>query len=242
MKVHPMLYPSRWNYWLDSDVSTFNFLSGTSVPAVSTLVKSLKSANLWPLLTAVFPFVGTTSLSQGTNLRRRGNDINFLSGTFTSLGWNSQSGTDTRFRSGHLPGPMNSFSYGLYVIENGALASVKDILGPTPNFSGVHFRLPGDLVVQDLFSFNAGRLQTTSTTHNYITGSRGATTSMMLDTTLVFTGVANSVEVDDGTTAYELGRFSTRTHAFLWMGFAMTDAQLLTMSQIVKTFQTSVGR
>jgi hypothetical protein len=137
---------------------------------------------------------------------------------------------------------MNSFSYGLYATDNSAIASSKDILGPAPNFSGVHFRLTGDLVVQDIFSFNTGRLTTTSATHNYISGSRGATTSMMLDTTVVFTGVANSLEVDDGVTAYELGRFSTRTYAFLWMGFAMTDAQLLTMSQIIKTFQISMGR
>lgn len=248
--MHRYLYNSRWNYWSqgpsDADVRGFNNRSGTNVPAVANLVASLKSTGLWSLLTAAFPMVGVTGTSQAANLCSSSNSLVYSTGqTHTSFGLLTNNGAGCRFFSGHTAAPL-SFSYGIYVTQDpgGDRADIYS-LSPRNLFSSIFFKRFGSLARQQVFGVFTGEVTLTSAAHTFIGGSRGPVSGLsrlMSSPGNATMSAPLSVEQEDFDATWVLGEQHSRTYGFVFMGLEMTDAQLIQMADIIKTFQTAMGR
>ena len=89
--INPFVYPS-----IDTDCAAFLTATGITNPTISgavcTLVTSLKSANLWTKLNAIYPMVGGTATTCKFNLKNPADTnaafrLNFVGGwVFSSNG------------------------------------------------------------------------------------------------------------------------------------------------------------
>lgn len=96
------------NYKTGTDIDVTNFLNATGitdstqVSAITTLVASLKSSNVWQKLTAIYPFVGGTATTHSFNLKEPRASINAFQLTFF--------GTWTHSADGALPNGTNAYA------------------------------------------------------------------------------------------------------------------------------------
>lgn len=134
----------------DTDANTFLLVTGitdtTTVNAICTLVTDLKSAGLWNKMTAVYPFVGTTSTTQKYNLKNPSDSdpayrLTFSGGIVHSAtgalpnGVNGYANTFVNSAVTNFPSP-NYISMSYYSRTGGSHATGGNVIGSFGNPSG----------------------------------------------------------------------------------------------------------
>ena len=241
MVVHRYLHASRWNWWnlvpTDSTVIAFNALTGTNIPAINTMVTSLKASSIWDKLTDIYPFVGTTSSSQAVNLKTPGtNSLSFVNpgGATFSGGYNSNAvGTASALNKSNY---INSLSLTLQRSGFGGEESRDFSFGTTA--SGLHFQWSDSNLYSDLLVFPGQRLIANGTTARTYVGTR----SVLNGHKIFLDGVAaGSQTIAGGFTStaasFILADLSTRTYEFLAIGDELSSSEAISLNNIVRAYR-----
>lgn len=231
----------------------------TEKSAVCTLVKQLKDSSLWTKIDAVYPYVGSSSLSCKWNLKNPVNSDTAFRLTFSG-GWTFSS-------TGALPNGVNAYantywnsvanagttnaSMGVYLRTNTADGAKIDIgfLRSSPTaVSGILIRF-GNVYYGAINTNGAGAIANTNTAgffavstvalDNITMHRNGVNTPKIITSTLhgnlnVFLGARNL----DGSPVF----YSDREHIIDFLGDGLTGAELIKLYNIFTTFKTAVGR
>lgn len=252
-------------YWYsqacpDADANAFITATGitntTIINAVCTLVTSLKSANLWTKLTAIYPFVGGTATTHMYNLRNPANTnaafrLSFVGGWTHSANGATPNGTNAYAETFCLHTQLNSASMSFYsrTNSNGLFNDIGNATSITPNSIVIVRYL-------DRFYGHINQIVDTSVTNTNSTGfyivSRTASNVLRLfkNGSLALNATTASSSIPSNTitisawkqSASIISRYSNRECAFATIGNGLTDADASAMYTIVQTFQTTLGR
>ena len=251
MGVHRYLHASRWNWWVqtppDPIVTSFNTLSGTDIPAIKTLVSSLKSAGIWEKLTDIYPFAGSTATSQSINLKTPGTNSQVFmapgSATFSISGYSSNS-----LGYGYCtvaPQILSSLSVYLGVVSTSPSVA-NDVIGlSTGNPFTIATGTPGlcysfsdGNTYSDLFNQVGARVIATTPagTSGISTRLAGGNHRVYSNGSLIGTaGAENSNPAN--LNFWSLGSSSGRTYSFLAFGTELSVAEAASLDQIVKAYR-----
>ena len=246
----------------DADAQAFitaSGISGTEATAINTLVVSLKNANIWTKMKAVYPMVGGSATSMKFNLK----DARDLNAAYRLV----FSGGGTFSANGYLPNGVNAFA-------NTNFAPSVNSSGINNFHSSYYSRTNVNLTQVDAGCGSSDaqgtllEIRTANTTYIRI---NAPTTSTYADTdslgfylqsrllgnqqkgyknsTLKITGAVNSNTTP--TQNYYIGAFnsngtavypSTKQCAFASIGDGLTDAEVTAFYNAVQTFNTTLGR
>jgi hypothetical protein len=247
------LKPSLFNTVI-SDVDAYNFIDvagivdATQQTAINNLVVSLKGAGLWTLLRAAYPLVGGTAYSHKVNLINPSTYPVLWNGgvIHTSLGvvGDGSGYGNTQFIPTALP--QDSIHIGVYA-QSGATSNGQHIGGIvryspiTAWFDGLQWL--GGLLYAHINNGNTGggpsgitqssrgaiilNRRDSGNVRGYVQGATAGTSGF------VSTGVYTNVLI--------FGRSAT-TYSFAHIGEGLTDAQAISLQNIIQTFQTTLGR
>lgn len=243
----------------DPDAQAFITATGitdsTQQSAINTLTISLKSANVWTKLDAIYPFVGGTAFTHQFNLKDPRNlDAAFrLSyvGTVShsSTGITHQAGTisysNTFYNPVSVSRGQNDQSQGVYVRPNvagesdlGMLASGGNVaLYSRFNDGNTYFR-NNDLSGSagggaDSTGFFIGNRASSLESRNRRRGTLlvvTTTSSANFNSSIIFGTLSN------------IANGAGREYAFAFVGKALTDTETLDFHNAVQTYQTTLGR
>ena len=252
MGVHRYLHASRWNWWtqtpsVDPIVTSFNTLSGTDIPAIKTLVSSLKSAGIWEKLTDIFPLAGSTATSQSINLKTPGTNSQVFmtpgSATFSNLGYASNSAGYGYCTT--APQVLSSFSVYVGVVSTSP-AVANDVIGLSTGspfaiatgIPGLCYSFSDGNTYSDLFNQVSARIiaLTPAGTSCLSTRLAGGNHRVHSNGSLIATAVASAITLAD-LNFWSLGSNSGRTYTFLAFGTELSSAEAASLDQIVKTYR-----
>lgn len=252
MKVHPMLYNSRWNYRLP--FADFAALQAAQLiqrrrDAVNTLMTNFRVAGLLPLLTNVWPFWGGTQQSHAVNMVNASNPM-----VFTGVGVHSDLGYSTGGVNGVFASfnpslvsilSLRTFSYGLQTTSS-SNQFVKDILSPSePAAPGVFTRYADNNAYSDLFEDSGiTRISLSNAAGLFVAGSSGPVGGVRL---IVGRTMSPNNPVASGPQAptgglWVLGQSNTNTYGLLVTGTEMSPSQLLEVERIATEYKAAMGR
>jgi hypothetical protein len=250
---------------IDTDAQAFitaSGISGINSTAINTLVIDLKNASLWNKMKAIYPFVGNTSASQKYNLKdARDLDIAYRltfigGGTFSSNGYqgNSVNGyantflnssTDLTNTSNHISyysrtatvgtvceigtfdGSPNTF-FQLRSAANYASGNLSSVLNFTTTGSALGFWLGTKRSNTDREIYRNGISEATNTTSD---------TSPFPNINILL-NARNAV--NNSPAGAQL--FSNKECAFSSIGDGLTDAEAVSLYNIVQNFNTTLSR
>lgn len=224
-----------------------NITDPTQALAVSNLVISLKGAGLWTLLRAAYPLVGGNATSHKYNLINPATYPVLWNGgvTHTSLGvvGDGSGYGNTQFIPTALP--QDSIHIGVYA-QSGATSGGQHIGGLTRATGIVYFDglqwLGGQLYAHINNANNGGgpsgllltskgaiilQRRDSGNVRGYVQGATAGTTGWPS------TGIYTNVLI--------FGR-NAATYSFAHIGEGLTDAQAISLQNIIQTFQTTLGR
>ena len=256
----------------DPDANTFIIATGIADSvirnAVNQLVIDLKNFSLWSKITALYPFVGGTSTTHMYNLKDARNDnmafrLGFVGGwTHTSNGVQGN-GTnayaDTYFVLGYnMTNSLttsNGISCGVYSLTNSQRQSLS-FGGADGSFRGVSMALrwTDD---GNYWAANSAQISATS-----ITDSRGffivnrfsdTTVKLYRNGSAIQTVLSSQIIPPYYSSIFLNARnqpkgvpdiqwYDNRQYALFYIGFSMTDADIVNFYTAVQTFQTTLGR
>ncbi len=245
----------------DTDAQAFitaaEITGTTQQSAIDTLVKSLKSANIWNKMKAIYPFVGGTAAQHRFNLKdpRTVNAAFYLDflggGTHSAAGYlpNGNSYADTKLGANLLQ-TNNHLSYYSRTstvnvqIEVGAYdnlpAGIICQLRTAGNYiSGTVASAANFSTISSALGFWLGTKRSNTDREVYLNGnsqsSVTANASELLPSINMYLGARNK-----GGTSAEL--YSTKQCAFASIGDGLTDAEAANFYTAVQTFQTTLSR
>ncbi len=260
---------THYSIW-DNDAEAFITATGLSstgyVNSIRTLVATLKSANIWSKLKAVYPFVGGTANTHKFNLKDPrdldaayrlnfyGGWTHYASGPF---GNGSNSYADTNLNP-FLKLTTNSSSIGIWT-PNGM---ANHGFGVWSNSGANRFAITeygGGYVDSQMTSPSTRAWGITYTTSGFIMGSRTSATSnkiyrfgSLIPVHPSYGGVpynttANTVDYPNAN--FWLGRVNGNTSInyynnslyFAYIADGLTDAEILALSNAAYTFRQSIG-
>ena len=231
----------------------------TEKDAVCALVKQLKDSSLWTKIDAVYPYVGSSSLSCKWNLKNPVNSDTAFRLTFSG-GWTFSS-------TGALPNGVNAYantywnsvanagttnaSMGVYLRNNTADGGKCDIgflrssptatCGLFPRFGNEYYAAINNNGYTSVANTNSSGFYAVSvlTLDNIVMHRNGTNTAKVLTSTPngnlnVFLGARNL----DGSPVF----YSDREHIIDFLGDGLTSAELIKLYNIFTTFKTAVGR
>ena len=242
----------------DTDAAAFftaaSITDTTQKSAVNTLVLSLKSANIWTKMKALYPVVGGVASSHAVNLKQPGTfNLSFATGwTHSSTGMTPNGATyaDTSL----IPSTalsLNSAHISYYSRTNATSTTVD--MGNYDNINNgsillllrdsnlASIRMNNLTIINYSNTDSLGLHISNRTASNVITGWKNgikkitsAVASTILPTNQIYMGAFR-----DGTgPAY----YSLRECAFASIGDGLTDAEALSFYNAVQTYQTTLGR
>jgi len=253
----------------DADATAFftaaSITDTTQKNAVNTLVLSLKSANIWTKMKAIYPVVGGVSSSHAVNLKQPGTfNLSFATGwTHSSTGMTPNGATyaDTfltpstalNTMSQHISYYSRTNSATVGIGDNGCQDDVSPSIGR--NIYAAYYDTSTLSRVQ-VQSLDANAVTFTETNSlGFILGSRTSATSLKAyrNNILKGTNTTNSSSGLCGNSVY-IGGFNYRTNlgstifygirqcAFASIGDGLTDAEASNFYTAVNTYQTTLGR
>jgi hypothetical protein len=244
-----------------SDADATSFLAAAAITdtptvnAVCTLTGSLKSAGLWTLMDAIYPFVGGTSASNSFNLKNPaayritwGGSVAFSSSGITGDGASGYGNTGFNPATGGNYS-LTSASIGVFSQTNNLEgAAVIGIVGP-PNatilFYGGQEKFNGlnstaytqSAVMATTKGFTAISLIPGPTLTSYQTDGGGGPYTQQT-ATLPNGNLFVLAENSAGTPT----SFTSKTLSFAFIGGGLTGTQVTALQTAVTTFNTALGR
>jgi hypothetical protein len=227
-------------------------LSATEQLAIDTLVKQMKTDNIWNSMKAIYPMVGASAAACAQNLKSSSFTGSFTAGwTFSSQGGSTVKGAGSYMDTG-LRGSidLNSSSAHNCYYNNLAITGTANVV-------------IGDGVINSLFmglyegsnefySANACGFESTplgSTTAFFLSNKQSATTLKQIKNSLI---LKSSTVVNTGFTSVQniylnnynsASSFSTGSRcAFASLGDGFTDTQASNFYTAVQAFQTTLSR
>lgn len=244
-----------------SDADATSFLAAAAITdtptvnAVCTLTQSLKSAGLWTLMDAIYPFVGGTSASNSFNLKNPaayritwGGSVAFSSSGITGDGVSGYG--DTGFNPATAGGnySLNSASLGVNIktsnVENSYVIGIIYTSAAALQFTGATETLVG----LNSIAFSSG---TPAATTGFLAGS---VTNSITETLYLTDGTTVSFAPEPTTIpSFNIGilarnfagtfnSFSAKTLSFAFIGGGLTGTQVTALQTAVTTFNTALGR
>jgi hypothetical protein len=248
----------------DADATAFftaaSITDTTQKSAVNTLVLSLKSANIWTKMKALYPIVGGSASSHAVNLKQPGTyNLSFATGwTHSSTGMTPNGATYANtFVIVNTNLINNSTHLSIYSKTNSNNIAAAFDIGVSNNassFLDLSLRL-NDLTYGDNYNSSTNRLTASNTnSQGFFINNRTSSTvfklfknSNQLGTTLttassgysllttpIYIGCLNN----NGTAIY----YTNREYAFSSIGDGLTDTEALSFYNAVQTYQTTLGR
>lgn len=257
--VNPYVYAAP----LDPDCAAFLTATGITNPTISgavcTLVTSLKSANLWTKLNAIYPMVGGTATTCKFNLKNPADTnaafrLNFVGGWVFSSNGALPNGVNTyadTFLNPATTLTLNSshISYYSRTNINQAAAEIGAFEGLSTSQINIRY-------------LNTTYYRINAVSTNWVTFADTDSSAFYLSNRTasnILNGWRNSVKVATGSAVstflssfnYYLGAinntgsasfFSSKQCAFATIGSGLTDGEAATLYTIIQTFQTTLGR
>ena len=248
--------------YVDGDAEAFinaTGITGSAALAVNTLVVSLKSENLWNSFDAIYPMVGANENSHKYNLKNPQNTdaafrLNFQGGWTHNSDGAKPNGTNAYANtfyalSTNLSTTNGCMSY--YSFTNSAAAAMAEIgsYGAANSDCFIQIRYSGDRFypnwgngdsVSNLNSqgyYIVNESTTAAAVNGYKNGTLvvGGSASSAISTGSAYLGAANDTRGLDF-------RYSDRGCSFATLGDSIAAASIPTLSTIVNTFQSNLGR
>jgi hypothetical protein len=250
----------------DADAQAFitaSGISGTEATAINTLVVTLKSANIWTKMKAVYPMVGGTATSCKWNLKNPVDSNAAYRLVF--------SGGGTFSANGYLPNGTNAYA-DTFLVPSSALTNNSTHVSfySRTNSSGLYFDIGSgqptgqyfDLALNitgniyaDQYNNSTGRITTANAnSQGFYISSRTTSNVFKLFKNAAQLGTTN-VNASNGfasiTSSFYLSAlhegggnlyFSNRQCAFASIGDGLTDAEALSLYNAVQLFNTTLGR
>jgi len=251
----------------DADATAFftaaSITDTTQKSAVNTLVLSLKSANIWTKMKALYPVVGGSASSHAVNLKQPGTfNLSFATGwTHSSTGMtpsNAFANTNLVPRSnlismnnhlGYYSRTNTTFGY-----DNGAIDDLSGAVGQQLITTFNHTANVTKAWSQCLDANSANGAETntlgliigsrtTSTSlklyrNSTLKGTNNTATSILLPNIIMTLGALNYRNPSGIYTIY----YGNKECAFASIGDGLTDAEALSFYNAVQTYQTTLGR
>jgi len=253
---------------VDADAQAFitaaDITDTTQQNAIDTLVKSLKSANIWTKMKALYPFVGGTATTHKFNLKDP-RDLDAAYRLVFNGGWTHSSngakpnGTtgyaDTKFTpSTNLT--ANSAHQSFYLRTNISI-SHNAVYGCYTTFGTNNFLLYpysfGIGWISDILDNSLSRIVSNAgDSTGYVISTRSSSNSHKIfrnNTQIASTN--NATNGNYPTINYYLGAgnqngipgtYDSNEHAFASLGDGLTDTEAANFYTAVQTFQTTLGR
>ena len=248
IKARRYLYASRWNWWasntLPSTITAFNSLTGTNLASIQSMFNSLNAAGLWDKITDMYPFVGSTEVSQSINLRNPGvNSIAFKPGGTYGAGGMTPGGALSDRDMVSVPplmvGGNRSFSFGAYYSTTVLGTNATSIRLTDGN--GIFHVFTDGVVYLELFGGNQG-LGFALGGSKMVSGSTGSGIQ-----TFYRSGVSvasGPVFGSNGSTgiAASIGSGNLSTFSVVFFGYELTASEQASMFSICDAFNTAMGR
>lgn len=256
--INPYVYAAA----VDPDCAAFLTATGITNPTISgavcTLVTSLKSANIWTKLNAIYPMVGGTATTHMYNLRNPANTnaafrLSFVGGWTHSANGALPNGTNAyadTFLNPSTTLSLNSMHGSVYSRTN--IDSLTVLIGANiatfvrdfnifPRFSNLsYFRVnstndSGVSTGSDSRGWFCANRISSSQTRNYRNSTQYIinTVSNLIANVNIYLSANN-----DGSFPY----YSNREIAFATIGSGLTDGEAASLYTIIQTFQTTLGR
>lgn len=244
----------------DSDADNFlaraSISDATTVNAICTLVTSLKSAGLWSSFSVIYPFVGTTSTAQAQNLVSSANSMTWSIGwTFGNNGCKASGASgvygDTGFSSSSM---ANNNSSAFCFVASGATAPNYFMTGINPSFQtllSVDFSATGPTTDFFLYSPGGGGGHISGSAPGGLIGVSRVNGTQLIYTMGSSTTITETSQSYTGGTDVFLANLdpALTTHSsmpalyqFMCIGQGLTTSQISTLSTIVGTFNSNMGR
>jgi len=242
-----------------SEAATFLITAGitdyTQTTAINYLVDSLKDAGLWTKMKVIYPFVGGTTQAHQLNLKDP--TINLL--TFSNITHSSAGISATNIASvGSAVSAYSSVndsttdtSFGCYgttiysspnniFLGDGSAGTANSMGVATAGNNVVYYRAMGNLIG--------------ATNNGYVSGFLGGDgfkmVSILGTTARISTNQIEAAPATSGSTKGNLGwrlftnaaNTTSNTFSFFFVGNGLTSAEMLTLHNIVGTYQDILGR
>jgi hypothetical protein len=245
---------------LDTDAQAFVTAAGitdaTQVSAVNTLVTSLKSANIWTKMKALYPFVGGNATSHKFNLKDP-RDLDAAYRLVFNGGWVHSS-------TGALPNGTTAYA-NTYLAPNAmGQNNIHVSFYSRTNVDGLYADIGGGAGISyvEVLTKYTGRGYVYVNTHQGDWFYNPSSTGLYIANRIVAgaaslfknnTKVINSNRAAQTPTTYNLylaaengagtaGNYSPREQAFATIGDGLTDVEAEAFYNAVQAFQTSLGR
>ena len=240
----------------------------TQANAVNTLVTSLKSANIWNKMKAIYPFVGGTAASHKFNLKDP-RDVDAAYRLVFAGGWtHSATGALPNGTNGYADTKLNtSFNLSvnnthtsIYCTNNITSLSSYPSFGANSNSSSSFYtslKSSSNLYYQFIGSegsLSYGTSYTNTDTRGFFLASRTNSTSLKSYkndvfknvTTLANTGTLPGVNYMYGVVGksggFDGATFNNYLHSFASIGDGLTDVEATAFYNAVQAYQTTLGR
>ena len=246
----------------DADVCAFitsaNITDTTQKNAINQLVTDLKSNNLWSKFYAFYPFVGGTATAHKFNLKDpRDLDaayrLTFVGGgTHTSLGYVGN-GTTGYAKTGIIPNNVftqNNIHVSYYSQTDGASATGDIGVVQTSRASIQAYMRYGSTNSLAYLNSSTGSFPV-STGRRYLVASRQSSSAVSVTNNGTTSSISSSSGGNLATIEVYIhsvnfngspSGYSNRTSSTITFGQTLTDAEAQTLSTIVNTFNTTLGR
>jgi hypothetical protein len=255
--------------YLNKVVTSGGTVDATASAATITLFTSLVSNGLWDKIYAMYPTLGGVAASHAIDAKSSIYELTFNGGwTHSSLGMtpNGTNGyANGLFNPSTVIGNNNTSHLSIYVNQQGGGDRIYDMginsngisLTDMFNLTAKRSSGTGDNTLFDAGDFDPsgfGRVSTTSQTSAsgmtvgsvrsttdrtlYRNGSNIATQTNSRNITYANGNLFIGAQNDGGAANY----FSTNTYAFATIGSGLTNTDIVNLSDIINTYQTSLGR
>jgi hypothetical protein len=258
-------------FYLNRVVTSGGTVSSTASGATITLFNSLFSNNLWDKINAFYPVLGGVAASHSINAKSSGTtyDLVFNGGwthtsdgmqgngingyANTSLNPNSVFGTGTT----HLSAYINlQGSVGDRIYDIGANAS-DGALTAQLNLTGKRTSGTGNNTLFDAGDFDGGNGRVSTTSQASASGMTVGSVRSATDRTLYRNGSNIATQTANEPIIYTTNNlyigaqnaggtgasyFSSNRYAFITIGSGLTNTEIVNLSTIINTYETSLGR
>ena len=256
---------------LDVDVFAFfnrviaagGTLTVTEQIAVNDLVLSMKSANIWTAMKAIYPMVGGSAAACAQNLKSASYTGSFSSGwTFSSLGV-TPNGTSAFLNTNFIPSSesINNNTHISFYSRSNIQEAASD-MGIYKNGAErwsmeANYYLGGISYgfASDQYNYTTGRVATANTnSQGFYLGTRTNSTThkafknnTQLGTTNTgasgsITNINANIYIGGTNGAGSAASYSSKQNAFASIGDGLTDTQASDFYTAVQAFQTTLGR
>lgn len=251
--------------YLSAVVSAGGSVNATISGATNTLFTSLKSASLYSKLSYMYPLIGSTPNSMKIEAKSLSAtyDILFVSsgGTFTTNGYNPYNGSSYYYAQftnvfGNSISPSGNIHMGLYITlaatgnNSGYGLCASDGNNSNQNYIFTKFNNGNSLFYSWVGAYTTTLSDPSGLGHYILTRNASNTNTQLYKNGSVIADVSQGYYAC--TTSYFLGAEiangvavggrNSQTYSFVHFGNKLDASEQLTLSTIINTFQTTLGR